>query len=239
MKDQRPRLLSRLEVAGNTGCTKTELSHFMQIGSDHLNLLLRELIDRFEVIGVRMPKKHGFGRPAYRFWHKEFAPKDLGVLTPAAPGDIPVLEPGEPPPTGGTCCRCGRPTPIVLDGQPLRFCSDACRESEGLTLLSIAEHMTSPADWGKLARLFVLLDLTVRGFKVGFDPFEPTGQLLVYDLAGAIAVLSVLPIAQSGHFPPLDDYNSVALVYRDGRVQYAGKNPLVENSQKTENVDHG
>ena len=241
MKDLRPRIVDRLQAAGAEGLTKTALTRLIQPDSgDQLNLALQQLLNSFTILTSAAPTKPRLGRPARRFWHRDFAdgvPEDQRLTLPV--GDATIVEPGEPPPAGGVCRRCGRATPIVLDDKPLAFCSDECRENALPTRADLVARVSDPRIWARLASLFVVEDLIVRGFEVAIDLFDArAGRVFVHDANSSIW-LSVIPMPQSGHLPALDEYESVAIVFRDGRIQYGGKNPLVAEPGKDDNDGHG
>lgn len=241
MKDFRPRIVNRLKAAGAEGLTKTALTRLIQPNSgDQLNLALQQLLDSFTIVTSAVPVKRRLGRPARRFWHRDFAdsvPEDQRLTLSASNSTI--VEPGTLPPAGGICRRCGRATPIVLDDQPLAFCSDECREGTLPTRADFVAQVSDSRIWARLASLFVAEDLIVRGFEVAIDLFDVcTGRMFVHDASTGIW-LSVIPMPQSGYLPALNEYESVAIVFRDGRIQYGGKNPLVTEPAKDDNGEHG
>jgi hypothetical protein len=79
----------------------------------------------------------------------------------------------------------------------------------------------------------VMIDLYLRGFYVMRSPDLAGGSLMVADGKGGLW-LTVVPISRVGYFPPLDEYDSAVAVYKDGRLKYGGKNPLVVEPEKIE-----
>jgi len=229
MRDFKPRLVDRLKGSGARGMTRSEIVRFMQVPSDHLDLALQELLNSFVIVSGE-PIKRKLGRPARWFWHKDFAPAADSLLQPSVDA---TPDPDKPVSIGGTCRRCGRVTSVILGDRALDYCSDECRNDDTPSLAQMVAAAPDARTWARMARLIVLLDLTVRGYQTASDTFEAgAGPILVYDRTGAVVFLTVIPVSQTGHFPPLDTYNSVALVLRDGRVQYAGVNPLIKPETK-------
>ena len=126
----------------------------------------------------------------------------------------------------------------------MSFCSEECRQRDkqgGPRLADLLASATDPRVYAQVALLLVTIDLRLRGFHVLSDPMLAGSQLMVADDCTGLW-LQVISISSTGYFPPLDTYDCVAAVYRDGRIQYGGKNPLVpepeliKDASKSENL---
>ena len=221
------RVLDFIVVAGSRGVTRTQLMQRFQIRSQALDLVLNPLVAEKRIKQQHDPKRHTLGRPALRF----YAPDVELDLTPTEKPAMPVLPFGEAPAARTSNCQtCGVAIPLPEVGRPHVFCSDACRRASrdgGLTVRDFIGRTSDARILARVALCLVMADLTIRGFQVAVDLFGPLLRLVVHDGAG-IAFLDVLLIGESGHFPPPDTYESVAYVYRDGRIVYSGRAPLVE-----------
>jgi len=235
----RARILLELQDAASAGKTKTELLQATRASTDRITPILDTLIDEF-VIVARVERKRAFalGRPVTRYWLAEHAPTDLTAPPVSAiPEDN--REPEEPAPAGRTCGECGAAMPTSL-GRPRDYCSDSCKRLARAGGVMVADFMArarNPQTFARLARLLVQMDLLCYGFQVTPAVDAGAGILLVYDGKGA-TVLHVIPIAPEGFFPPTAEFPSAALVYRDGRIVYGGKDPLVTEPEKLEDIGH-
>lgn len=226
-----PRIVTRLQAAEDKGMTKTELFQTLQVPADQLDLMLKKLLDEF-IIVMRVGAKRGLGRPARRFWLKEFAPP---ILTSTPAGDIPVFDPESPPAPGGVCAQCGQPTSMAFD-RALTFCSDDCRQLAkvgGVKVKDLFAQATDARTQVQIAMLLAAIDLRLRGYRVLFSPDLSGATLMAADDQRGIWV-TVLMISNAGYFPPMDEYESAVAVYKDGRLKYGGKNPLVVEAEKIE-----
>jgi hypothetical protein len=228
------RILSKLQELGAVGATKTELFQAFQVSGETLNRALTALAAEYLIVMRKQPTRNGFGRPALRFWHKDSVPP----LTDSPAGDIPTLEVGASPPPGGTCKRCGGPTSFSLESKPLIYCSPACErlDSEGgRRIADLLSDVTDPRLHVQIAILLVTIDLRARGYYVLTDPMYVGSRLMVADEKSGVW-LDVLYASAAGYFPPLNEYDSAVAVYKDGRLKYGGKNPLVSEPEKIEAV---
>jgi hypothetical protein len=227
------RLLMKIEAAGPQGLTKTEIMQYAQTPVDKVNKALTNLLNEFLIVTGDAPEHRSMGRRPRVFWYKDYAPS----LTPAAPDGTPVSQPDSDPPPGGTCRQCGGWTPIVLD-RPRDFCSDQCQDlyrTGGVSRKSLLAQATDPRVYVDLCVLFVMEDLLLRGLLPNFDHKLAGSHILVHDGRGAW-LLDVLAIPRDGLLPPLENYESVAIVFLDGRIRYAGKNPLVVEPAVEDNL---
>lgn len=226
------RLLGWLEARGAKGASKTEILQYAQAPVDTVNTALARLLGEYLVVEHEASDSRQ-GRKPKRYWHKDHAP----VLTPPAPDGTPSLDPeADSSPPGGTCRQCGGWTPIVLN-RPRDYCSDQCRElarTGGVSRKGLLAQATDPRVYVDLCVLFVMEDLLLRGWLPNFDTRLSGPHLLVHDGANA-CLLDVLPVPRDGLLPPLEGYASVAIVYTDGRVRFAGTNPLVIETPESEN----
>ena len=230
-------VLYLLEEANTCGLTKSELLQKTRERRDRLNSILEDALRAFDVVARQARKaRASLGRQPTRYWLARFAPTDLTAPTIE---DIPQLdlEPGASLPDGDICRQCGRAMPDREGpGRPLVYCSDACAHLAKAGSVTVADFMARAADpriFAQLARLLVWMDLLCRGYRV--VPAVEGGALIVYDEQSA-AVVNVVPISESGYFPPADEYDSMAAVYRDGRIVYGGRNSLVPPPEKIEDA---
>lgn len=239
LEKQRQRLRTKVfhlvTDAETAGQTKTQLLQATRAPASLLTGVLDAFVAEF-VFVVRQERKSqwGLGRQPVRYWLRDHAP----ALTVPEPGDIPVLEPGQSPPKGSTCKQCGRAMPAG-PGRPPEYCSPACRDlagDGGIKLGDFFARATDPRAFSQCATLLVTMDLICRGFRVTPLVYHPGGSLVVLDDAGAAMLLTVIPVSQAGYFPPPSEYDSVACVYLDGRIQYGGKNPLVVSPEAIEDT---
>jgi len=229
----RVRLLLKLEERKADGMTRTEVAHFLQVSRDSVNRVLREMIDAFEIVehvDASQP-----GRPVTCYWHKKYVPD----LTPAAPNDS-DLDRSKSPPSGGTgtCQQCGRPTFTLIGRRPQEFCGEACEKlakTAGISRKSLLARATNPRTFARLCMLFAMEDLLLRGFEVWGPLFLAGPVIMVTDEAGGAARVTVVPVPRGGDLGDLSHYDSIAVVYNDGRVRYAGQNPLVVEPEIVEN----
>jgi hypothetical protein len=68
----------------------------------------------------------------------------------------------------------------------------------------------------------------MRGFSVARDFFYGSSRIWVSDEKGAIPLI-VMSISNKGAFPNPNDFESMAAVYQDGRIEYSGRNPIVQS----------
>lgn len=222
------KLVVLLSEAGAAGLTRTQLLQKTCCRTADLTAALKFEGDQYNIVSRQMRKSEfGLGRQPRRYWFKDFAPKEM--LTAAPPPAIPVLELGEAPPKGGTCRQCGGAIQSRGPGRLPDYCSPACRSlhSEGgVTLGRFMDRAQDPRVFAQLAILLVSMDLIARGFRVALDLLINGPQIIVHDGVNPV-FLHVVPVSNAGYLPPDDTYERVAAVYRDGRIAYGGRDPLV------------
>ena len=81
----------------------------------------------------------------------------------------------------------------------------------------------------------VMADLLMRGFDVARSLFVPGPRILVSDRSTG-RFIDVVPIGLEGHFPNPDDYETMAGVYLDGHIIYAGRDNFIGGSPEIETV---
>jgi len=230
-------VLYYIREAGAEGLIKTRLLQITRAPTRLLTQVLNELVHAGLLVARQgRSDKWSLGRQPMRYWRTELAPP----LTVPDPGDIPVLEPGVDPLSeckkGKTCEQCGAAIPYTPGRQP-RHCSDTCRELAahgGVRVTDLLSRATDPLVFGQCATLLVTIDLLCRGFQATPLVYQSGANLIVYDNDAAV-LLTVVPISDAGYFPAPEEYNSLAAVYRDGRIKYGGRNPLVTEPEKIEN----
>lgn len=226
-----------LTDAGSKGRTKTELLQAIRVRSRLLTEVLDQMYTAFEIVSMSMRKRaFALGRPVMRYWLSEFAPKDLTPLQPsvtvAVSSETPEPAPAAPTPRY-TCRQCGAAT------STRGYCSEACErlaQAGGLTVADFLARTPDPLTFARCARRLVEMDLLCRGFEVS-PALEQGSVLLIYDASGSAAVMHVLPVISSGNLPANDGgYEHAAFVFRDGRIRYGGRIPLVNDNAQVENA---
>jgi hypothetical protein len=225
--DLKSRIVEFIIAAGGAGVTRTQIMQRFQTRTKDLDMLLAPLLIDRKIRQVQDEKKNALGRPAMRFYGMAVEV----ALTPAVKPDTPILPFGAPPARSSTCQTCGVAIPLPEVGRPYVYCSESCRraarDGDGLpTMQDLLARAKDPRVRARVGLILVMADLCVRGFQVAIDLFNTTTRLLVHDGAGS-TFLDVFVIPDSGSFTAIDEYESVALVYRDGRIVYAGRQPLI------------
>jgi hypothetical protein len=93
------------------------------------------------------------------------------------------------------------------------------------TFLKRAEN---PLIWAQVAVCLVMADLVMRGFHIARHIFIAGSRILVTDHQGGVAGLDVIPLGLDGTPPDPQDYETMAVVYRDGRICYGGRNSFID-----------
>lgn len=235
MKARFPDLKARVAEficnSGQQGVTRTQVMQRFQVRTSDLDLILSPLLLEKKIKQQMDPKRSALGRPAMRF----YGPEVELELTPEAKPVIPVLPFGAPTARNSTCQVCGVAIPLPEAGRPYVYCSEECRRASrdgSYTLRDFIARAKDPRVSARVGMCLVMADLSMRGFQVAIDLFGPLTRLIVHDGAG-VAFLDVLVIPDSGYFPPPEEFTSVAFVYRDGRIVYAGRQPLVADETTT------
>ena len=235
------KLFHLIREAGPAGITHTQLLQATRYKTNDVASLIKPFEDEFQIVSRQVRKSEfGLGRQPRRYWHKDFAPEE--VLTALAPSATPTLEPGTVPPKGGTCRQCGGAIPSRGPGRLPDYCTPACRNlamEGGVTLGRFLDRAQDPRVFAQVAILLVVMDLTCRGFHVALDLFLHGANIIIHDNVNPV-ILTVLPISDAGYLPPDDQYERMAAVYRDGRIKYGGRDPLIfENKDEVANVETG
>jgi predicted nucleic acid-binding Zn ribbon protein len=240
--DIKKRIVDYVRSTGKVGVTKSQLlQRYQKLRSADLDAVLTPLVTEGHLKQQTDAKAYALGRPAVRF----FAPEvELALTAPEKPA-MPIHRPLEPLPARSTPCKvCGAAIPMPETGHPYVYCSDACKRASrdgGATLKDFLARATDARIFARAALCLVMADLSIRGFQIAGDVFGPALRLIVHDNTGLL-FLDVVVIPDSGHFPPPENYDSAAFVYRDGRIVYTGRTPLVqEDAQPTgdANVEPG
>jgi hypothetical protein len=220
------KVLDCVRAAGAAGITHSRLLQVTRYRTAELGELVQAHLSAFRIVRRQQrASEFGLGRQPTRYWLKEFAPAELTAETGRS---IPTLDLDAAVPRGGTCRQCGGAIPVRGPGHPPDFCSPACRrlwQEGGLTLGRFLDRASDPLVFAQVARLLVIADLALRGYKVADDVLGASPRLIVHDGETAL-FLMVVPISTGGYFPPGDEYDSMAAVFKDGRIVYGGRNPL-------------
>lgn len=225
ISDMKRRIAEDIVNSGQKGVTRTHLMQRFRLSTSDLETLLSTLLME-QVIKQQQDPARRFGRPALRY----YAPSVELAAVPSNPPAMPILPFGEAPTARSSPCQvCGVAIPLPEIGRPHVYCSDACRRASrdgGPEVKEFFDRTTDPRTRARVGLCIVMADLCVRGFQIAVDFFSAPTRLIVHDGEG-ITFLDVIVISDSGHFPPPEDYESVAFVYRDGKIVYTGRQPLI------------
>lgn len=215
-----------LKARGTQGAKRTMLLRRYACSAEELDRALPALVAEGVIVEwVRTTR----GRPSTIYYDK-IAVADL---TPPQDQVMPVTpEPGTPPHRSTFCKVCGVAISWPENGRPYVYCSRACRQAAregGVTLKEFMARARDPRVFVEAVICLVILDLTVRGFDVARHLFITGPRLLVTDRNGGLGYLDVVPIGTDGRFPNPQEYETMAGVYLDGRITYAGRNCFIEN----------
>jgi hypothetical protein len=219
------KLLEHLKRVGASGASRTELLQRFRCSREELDKILEPLVGQGEIRTWIDTKS--LGRPATRYYDKLIT---LDLTAPIVESKIPFKEVDEPTKRSTLCRVCGVAIPIPDTGHPFYYCSERCKRSahaNGSTLQEFLFRAGDPRVFAEAAILLVMADLVIRGFRVGRGLFQTGSRILVTDDQDAVCFLDVIPISLDGTFPNPDEYASMAAVYRDGRIVYGGKHPIV------------
>jgi hypothetical protein len=226
------KLVLYAKKAGTAGVKRSQILHRFQCLTAQLDEALKPLLEDGTIIEWTERRKSG--RPCTHFFHRDYASE----LTPFVPVmDIPIADESESH-RSAPCKVCGRAIPTPELGRPFSYCSPACRRTAregGQTLADFLTPAVDPRVFAEVATLLVMADLIMRGFRIGRELFRAGSHILVLDEKG-MCTLTVIPIGQSGTFPDPQEYEAMAAVYRDGRIAYGGRVPLVVETA-TQNVE--
>ena len=237
--DIKKRIVDYVRSTGQVGVTRSQLlQRFQQLRSSDLNVLLDPLLRERHLKQQVDNKPYTLGRRAMRF----FAPEVELALTAPEKRAMPTHLPLEGPPARSSPCQvCGAAIPMPETGRPYVYCSDACRRAAhdgGETVKAFLARATHDARlFARAALCLVMADLSIRGFQIAGDVFGPALRLIVHDNTGLL-FLDVVVMPDSGYFPPPENYDSAAFVYRDGRIVYTGRNPLVQDEAQPTGEEH-
>lgn len=146
----------------------------------------------------------------------------------AVPSDIPVVPLlGREP---GTCCAwCRKEMPPKTKGRPHIYCSAGCRKAAGSAddrLLEILQRPQDPYTLNVTAHHLIAADLASRGF-VTFSALMQAGEFgLAAKHGNRIVRVSVQVARADGSVYTGGDHDILAVVHRDGRIEYAGLEKL-------------
>jgi hypothetical protein len=224
----RNRMLRRLHSAGEAGCTRSRLVTGGGKAAD-FDRALAPLLEDNVVICRQESQARGVGAPVRRYFLlKSLTAADLGDEDADIPGLV------RPP---RLCRRCGAAIPYVgRKGRPPIYCTSACQANvvHEPTIRGLLERAHVNNRFPSAALQLVALDLTMRGYAFA-TPSAAGLTLAVFDAAGEARALKVWPLNSAGTFPGNpDDHEAVALVYRDGRIEYRGHSPVVVEAQAAE-----
>lgn len=235
----KPRVEEFITKAGAVGVTKTQVMQRFQLKAADVEHLLGELLTE-KRIKQQLDPARKLGRPALRLFAPTVELEPIPLTTTAKPG-IPSLPFGAPQARSSPCQVCGAAIPMPEVGRPYVYCSDACRRATrdgGATLKDFLARAThDPRLFARAALCLVMADLSIRGFQIAGDVFGPALRLIVHDNTGLL-FLDVVVMPDSGYFPPPENYDSAAFVYRDGCIVYTGRNPLVQDEAQPTGEEH-
>jgi hypothetical protein len=218
----KPKLIHHLKKAGETGSTRTHLLQRLKCTAKELDAALLIFIASHEII--EWTDEQGLGRPSTHYYHKDHA-AGLAAFRNIA---IPIAT--EVPYRSTPCKVCGIAIPSPEKGRPYDYCSPACRRTSregGRTFTEFFAPAVDPCVFAEAAVLYVMADLIIRGFRVAREFYRTASNILVLDDQGGICSLTVVTVNLNGTFPDPLEFESMAAVYRDGRIAYGGRVPLV------------
>lgn len=230
------RLVLKITQAESAGMSRTELMQSLRCTRDELDTVLQPLLAVNEL--REWTDLKSLGRPATRYYAKGFALELAAEKNEA----LPITEFATRLKRTTICKICGVAIPVPDLGHPYSYCSERCKRVSregGTTLREFLFRAGEPRTFAEAAILLVMADLVIRGFRVGRDLFQGGSRILVMDHEGS-CYLDVVPISSEGSFPNPEEFVAMAAVYRDGRIVYGGRNPIVvtenENVPESENV---
>jgi hypothetical protein len=222
------KILGYLEEAGADGAKRLDVLQRFRCTAEELDIAIDKLVAE-DMIVVFMHTTRG--RPARRYYARGAVPN----LTPPTEPAIPVAPgPDNGPIKTSSCRTCGRAIPVPPTGRPYVYCSRACRFG-GFTMRAWLARASDPRIFAEVAICLVMADLLMRGFEVARSLFLAGPRILVTDHEGGRFV-DVVPIGLEGHFPDPNDYTTMAGVYLDGRIIYAGRDNFIGPSPEIELV---
>jgi hypothetical protein len=216
------KLISLLKKAGEAGSTRTKILQRLKCTAKELDGVLPAFVESGEIL--EWTDEQGLGRPSTHYYYKDHA-AGLTALRQVA---IPIIT--EAPHRSTLCKVCGIAIPSPEKGRPFNYCSPACRRTSregGRTLTEFFAPAIDPCVFSEVAVLYVMADLIIRGFRIAREFYRTGSHLLVLDGEGGICALTVIPVNRDGTFPDPLEFESMAAVYRDGRIAYGGRMPLV------------
>lgn len=225
-----------IQDAKQAGVIRTRLMQKFSIRAATLNKALEGLLADHIIIACEEPvKQYSLGRVPTRYFHKDHLPPDLTL----SPADDISLPDSVIPTDGYTCRQCGRAMARVKNaaaGRPPVYCSPECKVahvSQKGPMRTFLVRPMLPRIWAHVAVCLVVADVMIRGLKVA--PFDPMTQwLFVYDDQKNAAPLYIFSVNEEGIIPDTNEYSSCAVVFRDGRIVYAGQHPLFGAEEQPE-----
>jgi hypothetical protein len=221
---------------GQEGATRTKLLHKYAATAAELDRAVALLIAEGEIVEWVQTTN---GRPSTTYYNAE-AVKDL---TPPQDQAMPVATepiPSDPSTRSSLCKVCGVAIRWPVEGRPYSYCSRACRRAArdgGVPMKEFLMRATDPRVFAEVAVLLVMADLIMRGYRVARHWFISGPRIVVTDELSGIGCVDVVPVGLDGHFPDPNDFETMAGVYHDGRIVYAGRNPFVEPPSALEPVE--
>jgi hypothetical protein len=234
------RVLRVIKEHGDKGATRSRIMQKLNCTKYFLDEALLELLAS-NVIFQKQDPKPARGLAPIRFYSLEqqsVVEERLTKATSIATVTPQPTDPGTFRSTVRTCVQCGTVLPEVEGrGRPPIYCSEDCKvaanENPGLR-----QFLESAEDEGARVRacLFVVAaDLILRGFEVALPVSTLSiGKLFAYDATGSAIQIKVFVVGPAGIVPDTTNVESAAVVYRDGRIEYVGKTPLVVEAEAAE-----
>lgn len=224
------RIFQFVDRAETAGVTKSDLfRRFSGTRKQELDAALLGLLENFELYEV-LDEESNQGRKPLRYYTKTHRPdaemEEVEVL--------PLILASQRTQPGKVCRQCGQATPTSGQGRPAEFCSLECRKSYregGITLCKFLERAQDPRVFAQAAFMLAALDAYLHGYNIAFELFGLTSFFATDDTGHATRV-EVYPIRSDGHFiESVADCDCAALVYRNGKIVYTGKFPLVTKTE--------
>ena len=217
------KLLQHLEQVGTKGASRSSLLTKFNCLAAEIDRWMPDLLEDGSVVAWVTTTR---GRPRTHYYAKD----SVGDLTPPGETVMPIAPEIGTQPTRSTPCKvCGAAIVCPDLGHPFTYCSPRCRRAGrdgGMLMAAFLLRAQDPHVFAEVAILLVAADLRMRGFNVAQSMFSTADTLWVADDENARA-LRICPISRDGNFPNLQDFEAAAAVYRDGRIVYAGRNPVI------------
>lgn len=212
-----------VQTAGASGVTQSDLRRrYRTVNSGGIRAAVLELTEAGTLHARQQTDPTQLGRRPTRYYHADFTEHltSLEALGSVKPVPLAYSE---------SCSRCG--VAISSDTGLHSICT-ACDVATGRTLRGFLGRVPQGVPFLHAAQYLVAADLSIRGFGVSFPQNVVLPRLVVWDSEGNLILLDIV----TGPCEDTSFYTSVAVVYDDGLIEYAGQNPLVIEEPASEDA---